>query len=111
MKNRVFIGLPGLAGHVAVAGTRMASPILPAIANSLGTDIPSAGLLIAAHLLPLGLFQLVSGPLDGAVMAQWGLHDLFYALGTALPVTWVLSFGLIRSSIIEADGVAVEAAE
>ncbi len=53
----------------------------------------------------------VGTALGGAVIAQWGLHNLFYAFGTALLVTWMLSFALIRRNIIEQNELAVEVAE
>ncbi len=63
MKNKGIIGLLGLAGFVVMADNWVVSPILPAIANNLGIDISSAGLLISAYMVPFGLFQLVFGPL------------------------------------------------
>ncbi len=63
MTNRKIIGLLGIAGFMVMADNWVVSPILPAIAVSLGIDISRAGLLISAYMLPFGIFQLVFGPL------------------------------------------------
>ncbi|GAB4254776.1 MAG: MFS transporter [Thermoleophilia bacterium] len=55
--------LLGLAGLVVMADNWVVSPILPAIAEGLGTPVTGAGILIAAYMLPFGLFQLFFGPL------------------------------------------------
>ncbi|MCL6473126.1 MAG: MFS transporter [Firmicutes bacterium] len=60
--NRLVIIL-GLAGFIVMADNWVVSPILPAIAKSFGVESASAGILIAAYMLPFGLFQLVFGPL------------------------------------------------
>lgn len=49
--------------------------------------------------------------LGGAVVARWGLVDLFYLYGAALLITWLLSFALIRHHVIECDELAIEVAE
>jgi predicted MFS family arabinose efflux permease len=53
----------GLAGLIVMADNWVVSPILPTIAQNLDTDVTRAGILIAAYMLPFGLFQLVFGPL------------------------------------------------
>ena len=53
----------GLAGLVVMADNWVVSPILPAIARDVGTSPVSAAVLIAAYMLPFGLFQLLYGPL------------------------------------------------
>ena len=58
-----LILLLGLAGFMVMADNWVVSPILPAIAGSLGVDIPTAGLLITAYMIPFGIFQIVFGPL------------------------------------------------
>ncbi|MCB2229039.1 MAG: MFS transporter [Desulfarculaceae bacterium] len=63
MKNKRVIGLLGMAGFVVMADNWVVSPILPAIAQDLGMDIATAGLLITAYMVPFGLLQLVFGPL------------------------------------------------
>jgi len=63
MKENRLVVLLGLAGFIVMADNWVVSPILPAIAQSLGVRAASAGILIAAYMLPFGLFQLVFGPL------------------------------------------------
>jgi predicted MFS family arabinose efflux permease len=58
-----LILLLGLAGFMVMADNWVVSPILPAIAKSLGIDIPTAGLLITAYMIPFGIFQIILGPL------------------------------------------------
>jgi len=48
---------------VVMADNWVVSPILPAIAQSIGVPPVRAGLLITAYMIPFGLFQLVFGPL------------------------------------------------
>lgn len=61
-KNKVVI-LLGLAGFIVMADNWVVSPILPAIAESLHTDVSKAGLLITAYMIPFGIFQIIFGPL------------------------------------------------
>ena len=63
MKTNRLVILLGLAGFIVMADNWVVSPILPAIAGNLGVPVASAGILIAAYMLPFGLFQLVFGPL------------------------------------------------
>ena len=63
MNTKRLVFLLGLAGFVVMADNWVVSPILPAIARSLRVAPASAGILIAAYMLPFGLFQLVYGPL------------------------------------------------
>jgi predicted MFS family arabinose efflux permease len=58
-----LILLLGLAGFMVMADNWVVSPILPAIAASLGINIPTAGLLITAYMIPFGIFQIIFGPL------------------------------------------------
>ncbi|MDY0340778.1 MAG: MFS transporter [Coriobacteriia bacterium] len=63
MKTDHLVVLLGLAGFIVMADNWVVSPILPAIAKSLDVPATSAGILIAAYMLPFGLFQLIFGPL------------------------------------------------
>ncbi|MHB1131061.1 MAG: MFS transporter [Chloroflexota bacterium] len=67
MKTRVeaaaLILSLSLAGLVVMADNWVVSPILPAIARDVGTSPVQAAVLIAAYMLPFGLFQLLYGPL------------------------------------------------
>ena len=60
---RRLVFLLGLAGFMVMADNWVVSPILPAISKSVGVTPEAAGLLIAAYMLPFGVFQLVFGPL------------------------------------------------
>jgi predicted MFS family arabinose efflux permease len=61
-KNNVVI-LLGLLGFIVMADNWVVSPILPAISESLGVAVERAGLLIAAYMIPFGIFQIIFGPL------------------------------------------------
>jgi len=61
--TRRLVFLLGLAGFMVMADNWVVSPILPAISKSVGVTAEAAGLLIAAYMLPFGVFQLVYGPL------------------------------------------------
>ncbi len=63
MKNRNVIGLLGLSGFIVMADNWVVSPILPAISEHLHVEVARAGLLIAAYMIPFGIFQIVFGPL------------------------------------------------
>jgi predicted MFS family arabinose efflux permease len=61
-KNNVVI-LLGLLGFIVMADNWVVSPILPAISENLGVVVERAGLLIAAYMIPFGIFQIIFGPL------------------------------------------------
>jgi len=63
MKSNRLVLMLGLAGFIVMADNWVVSPILPAISKDIGVSTASAGILIAAYMLPFGLFQLVFGPL------------------------------------------------
>lgn len=63
MSSKRIVLLLGLAGFIVMADNWVVSPILPAISKSVGVPTASAGILIAAYMLPFGIFQLVFGPL------------------------------------------------
>lgn len=63
LKRKTVLLILGLAGFVVMADSYVVSPILPAIAKSIGVPPTTAGLLITAYLIPFGMFQLVFGPL------------------------------------------------
>jgi predicted MFS family arabinose efflux permease len=60
---RRLVPLLGMAGFIVMADNWVVSPILPAISKSVGVQPQAAGILIAAYMLPFGVFQLVFGPL------------------------------------------------
>lgn len=86
MNTKRLIVILGLAGFIVMADNWVVSPILPAIAESLDVDPARAGILIAAYMLPFGLFQLVFGPLADhfgklrVIMSTM----IFFTLATAL---------------------------
>ena len=86
MKENHLILILGLAGFVVMADNWVVSPILPAIASSIGVSPVQAGLLISAYMIPFGLFQLVFGPLAD----RYGKRQvitfsmIFFTVGTAL---------------------------
>jgi predicted MFS family arabinose efflux permease len=53
----------GLAGFIVMADNWVVSPLLPTVAREFSVDPARAGVLIAAYMLPFGLFQLLYGPL------------------------------------------------
>jgi predicted MFS family arabinose efflux permease len=53
----------GLAGFIVMADNWVVAPLLPSIAHTFAVDPARAGILIAAYMLPFGLFQLLYGPL------------------------------------------------
>src|SRR5659263_397521 len=61
-KNKLVI-LLGLVGFIVMADNWVVSPILPAIAENLHSDVAQAGLLITAYMIPFGIFQILFGPL------------------------------------------------
>ncbi len=63
MNNNKIIILLGLLGFIVMADNWVVSPILPAIAESLGIPVENAGILISAYMIPFGIFQIIYGPL------------------------------------------------
>src|SRR5665811_2087299 len=83
---RRLVLLLGMAGFIVMADNWVVSPILPAISKSVGVSPASAGILIAAYMLPFGIFQLVFGPLAdrfGKTRVILGTFTVF-AVATAL---------------------------
>jgi len=60
---RRLILVLGLAGFIVMADNWVVSPLLPTVAREFSVDPARAGVLIAAYMLPFGLFQLLYGPL------------------------------------------------
>lgn len=86
MNTKRLVIILGLAGFIVMADNWVVSPILPAIAESFDVDPARAGILIAAYMLPFGLFQLLFGPLADrfgklrVIMSTM----IFFTLATAL---------------------------
>ena len=101
MNTKRLILILGLAGFIVMADNWVVSPILPAIAKSFKVAPASAGILIAAYMLPFGLFQLVFGPLAdrfGKLKIIMGTL-LFFTFATSL---CGLGFGLTDLSAYRA---------
>jgi predicted MFS family arabinose efflux permease len=86
MKESRLILILGLTGFVVMADNWVVSPILPAIAKSIGVSPVRAGLLISAYMIPFGLFQLVFGPLSDRYGKRQVINFsmVFFTVGTAL---------------------------
>lgn len=63
MNQKRLVMILGLAAFIVMADNWVVSPILPAIAAAFHIQAASAGVLIAAYMLPFGIFQLIYGPL------------------------------------------------
>ena len=63
MNVKRLILVLGLAGFIVMADNWVVSPLLPTMAREFSVDPARAGVLIAAYMLPFGLFQLLYGPL------------------------------------------------
>ena len=86
MKENRLILILGLTGFVVMADNWVVSPILPAIAKSIGVSPVRAGLLISAYMIPFGLFQLVFGPLSDRYGKRQVINFsmVFFTVGTGL---------------------------
>ncbi len=63
MNVKRLILVLGIAGFIVMADNWVVSPLLPTVAREFSVDPARAGVLIAAYMLPFGLFQLLYGPL------------------------------------------------
>lgn len=88
MKRDRILLILGLAGFTVMADNWVVSPILPAIASSIGVPVTSAGLLITSYMIPFGLFQLIFGPLSDRYGKRQILNFamFFFTFATALTV-------------------------
>ncbi len=68
MNNNKIIILLGLLGFIVMADNWVVSPILPAIAESLGIPVENAGILISAYMDPLWDFPDHLRPFDHPVL-------------------------------------------
>ncbi len=86
MNVKRLIVVLGLAGFIVMADNWVVSPLLPSIAHTLGVQPARAGILIAAYMLPFGLFQLLYGPLADRYgkLRVVGLSMIFFTLATGL---------------------------
>jgi predicted MFS family arabinose efflux permease len=87
----------GMAGFIVTAVNLVVSPILPAIAHSIHSDIARAGLLITAYMLPFGIFQVIYGPLAD----RFGKKQVIaFALSLFTLATGLCSLGKTIMSLI-----------
>lgn len=86
MNVRRLIVVLGLAGFIVMADNWVVSPLLPSIAHTIGVEPARAGVLIAAYMLPFGLFQLVYGPLADRFgkLRIVGVSLVFFTVATGL---------------------------
>ena len=86
MNVKRLIVVLGLAGFIVMADNWVVSPLLPSIAHTLGVQPARAGILIAAYMLPFGLFQLLYGPLADRFgkLRVVGISLVFFTLATGL---------------------------
>jgi len=86
MNVKRLIIILGLAGFIVMADNWVVSPLLPSIAHTMGVQPARAGILIAAYMLPFGLFQLLYGPLADRFgkLRVIGISLVFFTLATGL---------------------------
>ncbi len=86
MTVKRLIVVLGLAGFIVMADNWVVSPLLPSIAHDLGVQPARAGILIAAYMLPFGLFQLLYGPLADRFgkLRIIGISLVFFTFATGL---------------------------
>ena len=86
MNVKRLIVVLGLAGFIVMADNWVVSPLLPSIAHDLGVQPARAGILIAAYMLPFGLFQLLYGPLADRFgkLRIIGISLVFFTVATGL---------------------------
>jgi predicted MFS family arabinose efflux permease len=86
MNTKRLIIVLGLAGFIVMADNWVVAPLLPSIARTMGVEPARAGILIAAYMLPFGLFQLVYGPLADRFgkLRVVGVSLVFFTVATGL---------------------------
>jgi predicted MFS family arabinose efflux permease len=86
MNVKRLIIILGLAGFIVMADNWVVSPLLPSIARDVSVEPARAGILIAAYMLPFGLFQLVYGPLADRFgkLRVVGVSLVFFTIATGL---------------------------
>ena len=86
MNQKKILFILGLAGFIVMADNWVVSPILPAIAGDLGSNVARASLIISAYMIPFGLFQLVFGYLADRFGKRQviSFSMIFFTISTAL---------------------------
>ena len=90
LKTQKIVILLGLLGFIVMADNWVVSPILPAIAETLGIPVQNAGLLITAYMIPFGLFQLIFGPLAD----RFGKKQILTFSIVFFTILFILLFGM-----------------
>lgn len=85
MKKNVLLIL-GLAGFVVMADNWVVAPILSAISKDIGVNVARAALIIAAYMLPFGIFQPIFGYLGDKFgrIKVISVAMIFFTIATAL---------------------------
>lgn len=110
-RAQVVLWLLIAAAFVVSLDSRVITPVLPAIAEDLGTTTGGAGLIVTAYLLPYGLLQLVYGPLADRVgrvpvvavaLGGFTLFSMVSAFAPALDALVVCRFftGFVAAAVI-----------
>lgn len=91
MNTKRLIIVLGLAGFIVMADNWVVAPLLPSIARTMGVEPARAGILIAAYMLPFGLFQLLYGPLADRFgkLRVVGVSLVFFSVATGLTAAGV----------------------
>ena len=91
MNAKRLIVVLGLAGFIVMADNWVVAPLLPSIARTMGVEPARAGILIAAYMLPFGLFQLLYGPLADRFgkLRVVGISLVFFTVATGLTAVGV----------------------
>jgi predicted MFS family arabinose efflux permease len=86
MNVKRLIVVLGLAGFIVMADNWVVAPLLPSIARTVGVQPARAGILIAAYMLPFGLFQLLYGPLADRFgkLRVVGVSLVFFTVATGI---------------------------
>ena len=84
--RQTIIMILGLAGFTVMADNWVVSPLLPAISSSFGVNAATAGVVIAAYMIPFGIFQLVFGPIADRFGKKQVISFamIFFTFGTGL---------------------------
>jgi predicted MFS family arabinose efflux permease len=86
MNKKRVLPILGLAAFIVMADNWVVAPLLPSISKDLGVNVASAALIIAAYMLPFGLFQLVFGYLGDKFgrIKVISTAMVFFTIATAL---------------------------
>jgi predicted MFS family arabinose efflux permease len=88
-QQRLLVAL-GAAVFMVNLDARVVAPLLPTLAQELGTSLSQAGWLVSAYMLPYGLCQLMFGPLADRYgkIAVCTVAMAAFSMGTACTALW-----------------------